>query len=321
MLPDNPMAAKTFALRSQLEQALAGRVAAPFTYRDRNIFSTVSTGIAEIDSLTGGWPRGALTEVFGPACAGNTSFLFSALSARTAHQEACALIDGSDTFDPWSAAAAGVDLKKLLWVRCHSIDQALRATDLLLQSGGFSFIAVDVSDISPKLVRHVPLDSWFRFRRTVEDTPTILVLLSRESNAKSCASLVLQLESRAIRWLKPESVSSAASFSRADSHVGGGCHSPAWLLDGLEVRVEVLRSRMPRTFETFVNNKSTSSLHVHRNKCRETTVIFKTPNNLGSLVSIGIENKSNQQHSELLLGGCETSVETIDFKNITSENI
>ena len=81
---------------------------------------------------------------------GGTSFLFSALGARTGHDEACALIDGSDTFDPCSAAAAGVDLKKLLWVRCHSIDQTLRATDLLLQSGGFGFIAVDVSDISPE---------------------------------------------------------------------------------------------------------------------------------------------------------------------------
>jgi len=159
------MAAKISALRSQVEQALAGRVSAPFTYRDRNVFPTVATGIPEIDALTGGLPRGALTEIFGPACSGGTSFLFSALGARTGHDEACALIDGSDTFDPYSAAAAGVDLKKLLWVRCHSIEQTLRATDLLLQSGGFGFIAVDVSDISPKLVRHVPLDSWFRFRR------------------------------------------------------------------------------------------------------------------------------------------------------------
>lgn len=270
------MAAKTFALRSQVEHALAGRVSAPFNYRDRNVFSNVSTGVAEIDSLTGGLPRGALTEVFGPACAGTTSFLFSALSARTEHQEACAFIDGSDTFDPCSAAAAGVDLKKLLWVRCRSIDQALRATDLLLQSGGFSFIAVDLSDISPKLVRHVPLDSWFRFQRTVEDTSTILVLLSRESNAKTCASLVLRMESNAIRWLKPAPISAAASCLHADSHADGECHSSAWLLDGLEVRIEVVRSRMQRQVETFGNNKSMSPLKVSRNTCRETTVIFKS---------------------------------------------
>jgi recombination protein RecA len=281
------MAANFSALRSQVEQALAGRVAAPFTYRDRNVFPTVSTGIQEMDALTGGLPRGALTEIFGPACSGGTSLLFSALSARTEHEEACALIDGSDTFDPCSAAAAGVDLKKLLWVRCHSIDQTLRATDLLLQGGGFSFIAVDISDISPKLVRHVPLDSWFRFRRAVEDTPTILMLLSRESNAKTCASLVLQLESHAVRWLTPASISRA----NVSPPVNSARHSSAWVLDGLEVRAGVLRSRMQRPAEPFVRKKIISPLNVNREICREATAIFRTQTNWNSPESIAIENK------------------------------
>jgi len=283
------MAAKISALRSQVEQALAGRVSAPFTYRDRNVFPTVATGIPEIDALTGGLPRGALTEIFGPACSGGTSFLFSALGARTGHDEACALIDGSDTFDPCSAAAAGVDLKKLLWVRCHSIDQTLRASDLLLQSGGFGFIAVDVSDISPKLVRHVPLDSWFRFRRTVEDTPTILLLLSRESNAKTCASLVLQLQGQAVHWRKP--AAAADSSSRATAHAGGERHSSAWLLEGLEARAEILRSRMqPPSPESFVPPKVLTP-DVKRNTGRGAGTIFKTKTNWDSLGIAGTENK------------------------------
>jgi recombination protein RecA len=281
------MAANLSALRSQVEQALAGRVAAPFTYRDRNVFPTVVTGIPEIDSLTGGLPRGALTEIFGPACSGVTSFLLSALSTRTEHQEACALIDGSDMFDPCSAAAAGVDLKKLLWVRCHSIDQTLRATDLLLQSGGFSFIAVDVSDISPKLVRHVPLDSWFRFRRAVEDTPTILLLLSRESNAKTCASLVLNFEGHSVRWLKP------ALISDPNPSADGGRHSSAWLLDGLEVRAEILRTRMqPPRGESLARKKFVPSLNMNGNPSREAVAIFRTKANWDSLGSIRVENKS-----------------------------
>jgi recombination protein RecA len=218
------MAAKISALRSQVEQALAGRVSAPFTYRDRNVFPTVATGIPEIDALTGGLPRGALTEIFGPACSGGTSFLFSALGARTGHDEACALIDGSDTFDPCSAAAAGVDLKKLLWVRCHSIEQTLRATDLLLQSGGFGLIVLDLSDIPAETVRHVALNTWFRFRRAVEDTPTIFLLLAQESNAKTCASLVLRMEAESAKW-------------------SGECPTTR-LLDGFETRAEIVRSRM-----------------------------------------------------------------------------
>ncbi len=197
---DRIMAANFAALRSQVELALAGRVAAPFNYRDRQEVVTVSSGIPEIDLLTGGLPRGALTEIFGPSCSGRTSLLLSALSARTAQEESCALIDGGDAFDPHSAEAAGVELRKLLWVRCRNVEQTLRATDLLLQGGGFGLIAVDLTDIAPRLVRHVPLDSWFRFRRAVEDTPTVLVLLEQESNAKSCASLGLRLEAGAAGW-------------------------------------------------------------------------------------------------------------------------
>jgi recombination protein RecA len=231
------MAGNLARLRSQVELALAGRVTVPFTYRDRNFAEHVSTGISEIDLLAGGLPRGALTEIFGPDCSGRTSLLFSALSMRTAHLEACALIDGCDAFDPHSAEAAGVDLKQLLWVRCRNIQQTLRATDLLLQSGGFGFIALDLSDVSREVVRHVPLDAWFRFRRAVEDTQTILVVLEQESNAKTCASLVLHLEGEAGRWVKS---SQAQEISNSISK----------LLSGLDVRAEVLRSRVQPVVRT-----------------------------------------------------------------------
>ncbi len=68
------MAVNLATLRSNVELALAGRVAAPFSYRDRHAVETVSTGIPEIDSLAVGLPRGALTEIFGPACSGRTTF-------------------------------------------------------------------------------------------------------------------------------------------------------------------------------------------------------------------------------------------------------
>jgi recombination protein RecA len=233
---DPTMAANFAALRSKVELALAGRVAAPFNYRDRQEVVTVSSGIPEIDLLTGGLPRGALTEIFGPSCSGRTSLLLSALSARTAQEESCALIDGGDAFDPHSAEAAGVELRKLLWVRCRNVEQTLRATDLLLQGGGFGLIAVDLTDIAPRLVRHVPLDSWFRFRRAVEDTPTVLVLLEQESNAKSCASLGLRLEAGAAGWSRMP-VEGAVNYSRLPW---------GWLLEGTSARGEVSRSRVQK---------------------------------------------------------------------------
>lgn len=192
--------ASVATLRSKIEVALRGRVPQPFTYRDRNVLEVVSTGIPEMDACFGGLPRGAMTEIFGPACSGRTSFLLAALAARTADGEVCALVDARDSFDPVSAAAAGVALKQLLWVRCKNIDEALRSTDLLIQGGGFGLVAVDLSDVPSRLARQVPLNAWFRFRRAVEDTPTILLLLGQDSNAKTCASMVLRFDAQNGQW-------------------------------------------------------------------------------------------------------------------------
>jgi len=236
-------------LRSHLELSLAGRMVAPFGYRDRKNLETVSSGIPEIDALAGGLPRGALTEIYGPACSGRTTVLLSALAARTAQAEVCALVDARDSFDPRSAEAAGVELQQLLWVRCRGLDQSLRAADLLIQGGGFGFIALDLSDIAPETVRHVPLNAWFRFRRAVEDTSTVLLLLEQESNAKTCASLVLQMKRKAARWsAAPDRAANegSAEISRAL------CFSHACLLEGADVQAEMIHTRMqsinmPRT--------------------------------------------------------------------------
>jgi recombination protein RecA len=248
------MAANLASLRSQVELALAGRVASPFTLRDYRI-ENVSTGLSELDALVGGLPRGALTEIFGPSCSGRTSLLFSALCARTMHAETCALIDGCDAFDPHSAEAAGIDLKQLLWVRCRTMEQSFRATDFLLQAGGFGFIALDLSDIPRELVYRVPLDTWFRFRRAVEGTPTILLVLEQEPYAKTCASLVLRLEAQRSRW-------------RATLPTDIYRHPFSRLLDGSEVRAEIIRSRMQQSIKTDFGHDSRTM--------DDKSIVFKT---------------------------------------------
>ena len=89
----------------------------------------VSSGIPALDALTGGLPRGCLTEICGPASSGRTTVLLAALAAATRRGEFCALIDASDALDPHSAAAAGIDLDRLLWVRCSDSPQNHRATE------------------------------------------------------------------------------------------------------------------------------------------------------------------------------------------------
>jgi len=178
-------------LRAQLETALGKRVMSPFTDLERRVCERVPTGIASLDAFTGGLPRGAITEIAGSLSSGRMSMALSILAAAGERGEACALVDGMDAFDPASGEAAGIDLQRLLWIRCRNLDQVLRSTDLLLQGGGFGLVVADLSDLPQRDVQRVPLASWFRLQRVIENTPTSLLLIVRESAAKSAAALVL----------------------------------------------------------------------------------------------------------------------------------
>ena len=247
---------------------------------------TASSGIAQIDALTGGLPRGCLTEVCGPESSGRTTVMLAAIAAVTSREEICALIDASDALDPHSATAAGVNLERLLWVRCGShaqssalsrkrrqafsleererrrmedpVEQALRATDLLLQSSGFGMVAIDLAGVPLKMARRIPLTTWFRFRRAVENTPTLLLVTGTQACAQSCATLSLELSRQSSEISRQEKVLSSRSSvlskrqsleDRHDSRDETSASekpSHAELLTGIEVQIEVLRSRMER---------------------------------------------------------------------------
>ena len=282
-------------LRSRVEAALENRIPRALTPPQRSSPELMPTGIVSVDTLTGGVPLGCLTEICGPASSGRTSVLMALISQCTRRGESCALVDAGDAFDPQSAASAGVDLERLLWVRCgeasgdqvtgqsgevlsscHSerseeslsvhmssrrdrnsqyscsaslqsvgippaktgrfgmtkkprftspdhpitgassdrrvcgswggvtrwpdLEQALKATDLLLQAGGFGLIVLDLADVPVAAARRIPLTTWFRFRRTVENTSTALVVVEDQPHAKSCASLVMEFSSRQTSW-------------------------------------------------------------------------------------------------------------------------
>ncbi len=172
------------------------------TMKKPAVAAVMSTGIPEVDSLTGGGlPRGAVTELFGLPSSGRTSFLLSALAYATTHEEVCALVDTSDAFDPVSAAAAGMDLDRLLWVRCAAkMEHAFKAADMLLQGGGFGLVGLDISDVPPQDARRIISSWWYRFRRTVEKTPTCFIVIAVDPCVRSCASLALQMKRESEGW-------------------------------------------------------------------------------------------------------------------------
>ncbi|MGE5112764.1 MAG: hypothetical protein ACM3JB_18005 [Acidobacteriaceae bacterium] len=107
------------------------------------------------------------------------------------------------------------------------LEQGLRAADLLLQSGGFSLIALDAADLAAEITRRVPMTTWYRFRRGVENTPAVFVLLTRDAVASGCASLSLRM----------------GRISTRKKMVQNAVERPshAAVLEGMNVAVEMVR--------------------------------------------------------------------------------
>ena len=297
-----------------------------------------SSGIAQVDVLAGGLPRGCLSELCGSPSSGKTSTLLAVLAAATRREESCVLIDSSDSFDPESGAAAGINFAKLLWVRCgrklsavscqssekesltlgsrslaskyianndsanhrrpttvannqaeflnpslsasisgrfevapangqrpatddsfahdlrrtnhdaiktHRLEQVLKTTDLVLQSGGFGVVVLDLAGVPEKFVRRIPLASWFRFQRAVEHTKTVLLVVSECPCAQTCASVVLKLSS------KPSAI----------SHQSSGKPNHARLLEKIQIEAELARTRLERKpMQTVRSNFATRAV-------------------------------------------------------------
>jgi hypothetical protein len=167
-------------------------------WRDPNLDNNLDClplRIPGLDGFLGGCPRGRITEIAGGASAGRNSILHRLLAQASANGEYCAIVDTSNAFDPESAAAAGVRLDTLVWVRCSgNAEHAMKTADLLIHSGGFGVVALDFCDTPAQSTRRIPLSYWHRFRRAVENTSTVLAVLGREPHAKSCATLLVEVK-------------------------------------------------------------------------------------------------------------------------------
>jgi hypothetical protein len=185
-------------LRSQLE----ARFDVPFNFRKAPENNYIATGIQSLDAIIhGGIPRGTLTELAGPESSGRTALLVTLLRQATLQGECCAWIDTDGMFDPASASEAHADLDRLLWVNCNgNAEHALKATDLLIQAGGFGLVILDLASTPEKTARRIPLASWFRLRHAAERTKAALVTAGLRVNARSCSTLQIELRPARPQW-------------------------------------------------------------------------------------------------------------------------
>ena len=172
-------------------------IAAPFEVSSAPRETLEVPGLEQI----GGFPRGAITEIAGPESSGRTTLAHSLLAAATGRGETCCIIDTSDAFDPVSAAQAGTVLSQLIWIRCGgNVEHAFKAADLILHAGGFGVVVLDLARIGDRAANRIPISYWYRFRRAIENTPTILALVEKNALARSCAALMLDLKRDAAHW-------------------------------------------------------------------------------------------------------------------------
>ncbi|HRC87532.1 MAG TPA: hypothetical protein PK413_18190, partial [Thermoanaerobaculia bacterium] len=152
--------------------------------------------------LCGGLPRGALCELDGRFSSGRFSLVLAVLAAATGVGEAAALIDLGDSLDPRAAATAGVDLKRLLWVRPRRTQEALMAAEAVLGSG-FPCVVVDLG-LPPLAGGKGQEGHWLRLARAARDQEASVLVSSPYRLTGPAATVVLAAERAQARWCGPQ---------------------------------------------------------------------------------------------------------------------
>ena len=165
------------------------------------------TGVPALDrALGGGLRRGHLSEVVGERSTGRTTLVCRVMAAAAERGEIAARGDPHVRVDPRSAAATGVDLSRLLWIRDRGdASRALKAMNLVLQAGGFGVVVFDLADVRGPAVRSFPPTTWMRLSRVIEGGDTVALLVGRTRLARSPGGVTVALEAAAgdvshVRW-------------------------------------------------------------------------------------------------------------------------
>jgi len=164
-------------LRQLLKERFPGLRTNPeeFTSDTRTFWPT---GLRQIDNLLqGGFAKGALTEIVSERRGAGSALLASSLLRQAAQAgQIVALVDGADSLEVTELEESV--LSRLLWVRCRSAAEALKATDLLLRDGNVPLVQLDIVINPEKQLRAIPATTWYRLQRLIEETSTVCVVFT-----------------------------------------------------------------------------------------------------------------------------------------------
>jgi recombination protein RecA len=115
--------------------------------------SSISSGSISLDHAlgVGGFPRGRITEVFGPESSGKTTVALHVVAEAQKRGGMAAYVDVEHALDPIYARKLGVDIDNLLVSQPDFAEQALEITNALISSGSIDVLVVDsVAALVPK---------------------------------------------------------------------------------------------------------------------------------------------------------------------------
>lgn len=157
------------------------------TARPRHSRTLLRTGISKWDSVTGGIGQSATTEICGSSR--NCALLLDAILQSASSQGVLsAIIDGGNSFEPgdYNAISRG----GMLWVSTHTPKSALQATDLLLRDGNLPLIALDLHGFGPSHLSKIPVSTWHRFARLLEQNNSALLVFNPQPLVEGCQTRV-----------------------------------------------------------------------------------------------------------------------------------
>jgi hypothetical protein len=141
------------------------------------------------------FPCGGITEIV-PAhpAAGLSLFVASLLEHEAADSviPELALIDGRDNFDPGSFSSN--ECSRLLWIRCKTPEQSIKAADLILRDGNLPRVVIDLLAFPMSELRKIPSSVWHRLKQLIEVNVLSVIALCPHALVP-CARLRLSMSS------------------------------------------------------------------------------------------------------------------------------
>jgi len=218
--------------------------------------ATISSGSISLDAAlgVGGFPRGRISEVYGPESSGKTTVALQVVAEAQRAGGLAAFVDVEHALDPVYAKALGVDVDNLLVSQPDYAEQALEITNALISSGSIDVLVVDsVAALVPKAELDGEMGDTFVGVQARLMSQAMRKLTGNVSKSKACLIFINQIREKiGVMFGKPETTSGGRAL-KFYSSVRADIRRIAAIKDGDKVignrtRVKIVKNKCAPPF-------------------------------------------------------------------------